>query len=58
MAHGIPRSLGRGKSELDILARDAKANRVGRIEGYGNAIAPELAALFITEFFGSINDLA
>ena len=56
MAHGIPRSLGRGKSELDRMARDARANRVGRIEGYGNAIVPELAALFITEFFGSIWD--
>lgn len=58
MAHGVPRSLGRGKSALDALVRDARANRVGRIEGYGNAIVPELAALFITEFFGSIWDLA
>lgn len=58
MAHGIPRGMGRGKSALDALVRDARANRVGRIEGYGNAIVPELAALFITEFFGSIRDLA
>lgn len=58
MAYGLPRGMGRGKSALDALVRDARANRVGRIEGYGNAIVPELAALFITEFFGSVNDLA
>lgn len=58
MAHGIPRVVGRNKSELGRVASDARANRNGRIEGYGNAIMPELAALFITEFFGSIKDLA
>lgn len=58
MAHGIPRVVGRNKSELGRVASDARANRNGRIEGYGNAIVPELAAMFITEFFGSINDLA
>lgn len=58
LAHGIPRVLGRGKSELGRVASDARANRNGRIEGYGNAIVPELAALFVREFFGSIDDLA
>lgn len=58
MAHGLPRGMGRGKSTLDALVRDTRKNRVGRIEGYGNAIVPELAALFITEFFGAIWDLA
>lgn len=58
LAHGLPRGMGRGKSALDALVRDARANRVGRLEGYGNAIVPELAALFVTEFFGSIFDLA
>lgn len=54
MAHGIPRRLGRGKSELDRMARDARANRVGRIHGYGNAIVPELAAMFVRVFFESV----
>ena len=54
MAHGIPRRLGRGKSELDRLARDARANRVGRIHGYGNAIVPQLAAVFVRAFFESV----
>lgn len=54
MAHGVPRGLGRGKSELDRLARDARANRVGRIHGYGNAIVPRLAAMFVRAFFDAI----
>lgn len=58
MAYGIPSSLGRGKSELDRLAKNARANRNGRIKGYGNAIVPELAAVFIECFFEAIYDLA
>ena len=58
LAYGVPRSLGRGQPELGRVVRNAGKNRVGRIEGYGNAIVPDLAALFITEFFGSINDLS
>lgn len=27
--------------------RRARANRVGRLKGYGNAINPEVAALFV-----------
>jgi len=40
----------------DGLSRGVDKSRI--LEGYGNAIVPELAALFIREFFGSINDLA
>ena len=45
---GIPRNMGRGRSKrrrMEIGA--ARANRVGRLKGYGNAINPWVAAEFI-----------
>lgn len=50
LAHGLPRSMGRGEPELSGLVKRARANRVGRIRGYGNAIVPQLAAVFIRAF--------
>jgi len=51
LATGIPRDLGRGESKLRRMAiRAARANRVGRLKGYGNAIVPEVAAEFIRAF--------
>lgn len=52
LATGIPRDLGRGESKLRRMAiRAARANRVGRLKGYGNAICPQTAAEFIKAFF-------
>jgi hypothetical protein len=39
--------LGRGQPELVRLVRRARANRTGRLKGYGNAIVPQVAAEFI-----------
>jgi DNA (cytosine-5)-methyltransferase 1 len=57
LAHGIPRELGPliarlGKLGVDPkdarrIIRDARRNRVGRLRGYGNAIVPQLAAVFL-----------
>lgn len=44
----LPRSLGPGSARSDrVRLLAAKANRVGRIRGYGNSIIPQLAAEFI-----------
>lgn len=50
VAYGIPRDLGRRFPELRSVARDARANRVGRLRGYGNAIVPQVAAQFVRAF--------
>ena len=50
LANGIPRELGRGIAELSKLVRSARANRCGRLRGYGNAIVPQIAAEFIKAF--------
>lgn len=50
LVNGISRSLGRGKPELWRLAKRARANRVGRLKGYGNAIVPQVAAEFVMAF--------
>lgn len=47
LAHGIPRDMGRGQPELASLVRRASGNRKGRLKGYGNAIVPQDAAIFI-----------
>lgn len=57
LAHGLPLGLGRLSPELRQLAkvaglsqsslRAAKSFRVGTLRGYGNAINPEITALFI-----------
>jgi DNA (cytosine-5)-methyltransferase 1 len=50
LVNGIPRELGRGEPELGRLARRARANRTGRLRGYGNAVVPQVAAAFIRAF--------
>ena len=50
LAHGIPAKLGSIKSRMEGLGIDAKSarrNRVGRLRGYGNAIVPQVAAMFV-----------
>jgi DNA (cytosine-5)-methyltransferase 1 len=51
LAHGIPRKLGpplTGMGQVGIRA--ARANRVGRLKGYGNAIVPQVAAEFVRAY--------
>jgi len=53
LAYGIPRDLGRRIPELRSVAKSARSNRVGRLRGYGNAICPQVAAVFIRAFMES-----
>jgi DNA (cytosine-5)-methyltransferase 1 len=51
LSYGVPRKLGpplTGMGQVGIRA--ARANRVGRLRGYGNAIVPTLAAEFIRAY--------
>ena len=56
LAYGIPQQLGPYRPELQRMGIDAafvkraRANRVGRLAGYGNAIVPQVAAEFIAAF--------
>lgn len=56
LAHGIPRDLGHRFPELRPLAKGARANRVGRLRGYGNSICPQLGATFIRAFMETENE--
>ena len=47
LVNGIPRDLGRRKPALRSVAKHARGNRVGRLRGYGNAIVPQVAAVFV-----------
>ena len=47
LAHGIPADVGSRFPELRSMAKGARGNRVGRLRGYGNAIVPQVAAMFI-----------
>ncbi len=47
LAHGVPSGMGRGEPELSGMVRRARPNRVGRLRGYGNAIVPQTAAVFV-----------
>lgn len=53
LVDGLPRDMGRGQPELGKLARSARANRNGRLKGYGNAIVPQVASEFIRAFLES-----
>lgn len=57
LVHGVPVGLGRGEPELRRLVRGAGKNRKLRLMGYGNAICPSLAAVFIRSFFDSLREL-
>lgn len=50
LAYGLPRGLGRKFPKLAGVVRNARSNRVGRLRGYGNAIVPQVAAIFISSF--------
>ena len=50
LAHGIPRDLGRRFPQLARMVASARANRVGRLRAYGNAIVPGVAAAFIRAY--------
>jgi DNA (cytosine-5)-methyltransferase 1 len=57
LAYGLPRSVGPGGARgerVELVA--AKANRVGRLRGYGNAIVPEVAAEFVSVMIEVINE--
>jgi hypothetical protein len=57
LANGIPARLGYGSpSQQRMAAKSARANRVGRLKGYGNAIVPQLAAEFIKAFLETENE--
>lgn len=51
LAYGLPRNVGSMLAGLSGVDKDsikaARKNRVGRLKGYGNAIVPEVAAVFI-----------
>lgn len=70
LAYGVPSKssdpmLGRLIARLGGMGRSAKAarrivatarsNRVGRLRGYGNAIIPELAAVFVRAFMEAMS---
>jgi DNA (cytosine-5)-methyltransferase 1 len=51
LAHGIPVKLGQGRSKQQRMGiRAARANRIGRLRGYGNAIVPDVAAEFVRAY--------
>jgi len=50
MAHGIPRVVASMCAEQKRLLRGAKRYRRGTIEGFGNAIVPQIAAEFVMAF--------
>jgi DNA (cytosine-5)-methyltransferase 1 len=57
LAHGIPRKLGpplTGMGQVGIRA--ARANRVGRLKGYGNALHIPTAVRFIAAYLEASNE--
>mgnify|MGYP005814008727 FL=1 len=51
LAHGLPTSLGRGSTrEERVRLVAARANRKTRLGGYGNAINPTIASIFVTAY--------
>ena len=58
LAYGIPRGLGKGRSKDQRMAISTARNcRVGQLKGYGNAIVPQLAAVFIRGFMEAIQEV-
>ena len=68
LAHGVPSKradprlgyllarlgeLGHDSASACRILREARANRVGRLRGFGNAIVPEVATVFIRAFMES-----
>lgn len=56
LAHGLPRDLGRDQPGFRRMVRRASRNRTTRLRGYGNAIVPQLAAVFVRAFVGFLED--
>ncbi len=48
------RGVGVSPEDSAAVLRAARRNRIGRLKGYGNAIVPQLAALFLRSLFDSI----
>ena len=58
LAHGLPRSVGPGGSRSERMGLvAAKRNRVGRLRGYGNAIVPQVAAVFVRAAMDVMNSV-
>jgi hypothetical protein len=66
LAHGIPKNIQRVISELQKLGysaadsrriiKEARNNRVIRLQGYGNAIVPQVAVEFIKSFMEILDE--
>lgn len=66
LAYGFPRNMGPFVTWLERMGHDAKSartmvraasrNRTGRLRGYGNAIVPQVAAVFIRAFLEATTD--
>jgi len=54
---GGPRVRDSGRGE-DAAIRFARRNRTGRLRGYGNAIVPQVAALFVRAFLEAEADVS
>lgn len=50
LAHGIPRGMGQGITEISGMVRSASQNRYGRLKAYGNAIVPQVASELISAY--------
>lgn len=54
LANGVSKQLGSRFPELRRVLRVARSNRVGRIKAYGNAIVPQVAAVFVRAFMETV----
>ncbi len=52
------RGMGHSAKSARAIIKRAAANRTGRLKGYGNAICPQLAAVFIRSFLESVQELS
>ena len=50
--------LGHSPKAAKRLLREAKSNRIGRLKGAGNAIVPQVAALFIRAYMQTLEEPA
>lgn len=54
LAARLPRSVGPGSTRLERVGLvAAKANRVGRLRGYGNSIVPQVGAVFLRAYMAT-----
>lgn len=57
VVNGIPRGMGKGQPELLRMVKGARTNRVGQLKGYGNAICPQVAAVFVRAVMDSLKEI-